>query len=65
MWKCGIYLGQEAKRTFFAAWERELASRFSLGEEELSFREVFRRQAGRLARTVQEGAPYEAFRFPC
>jgi len=61
----GVYLGQEAKRTFFAAWEQELASPFALGDEELSFREVFRRQAGRLARTVQDGAPYEAFRFPC
>jgi len=61
----GVYLGQEAKRTFFAAWEQELASPFALGEEELSFREVFRRQAGRLARAVQDGAPYEAFRFPC
>jgi len=61
----GVYLGQEAKRTFFAAWEQELASPFALGEEELSFREVFRRQAGRLARAVQDGEPYEAFRFPC
>ncbi len=61
----GVYLGQEGKRTFFAAWERELTSPFAVGEEKMSFREVFRLQAGRLARAVQDGEPYEAFRYPC
>ena len=27
----GVYLGQEAKRTFFAAWERELSTPFAAG----------------------------------
>lgn len=63
----GVYLGREGRKRYFAAWERELEGPISLGEDEgeASFRQLFRRQAERLARTLQEGEPYRAFRYPC
>lgn len=62
----GVYLSREAQKRYFAAWERELEGPISLGEEgEASFRQLFRRQAERLALTLQGGEPYRAFRYPC
>lgn len=62
----GVYLSKEAQKRYFAAWERELEGPISLGEDgEASFRQLFRRQAERLARTLQSGERYEAFRYPC
>lgn len=62
----GFYRGHEGKKSYFAAWERELETPFSLGPEsgEASFRQLFRRQAERLGRSLQSGEPYEAFRYP-
>lgn len=62
----GFYLGHEGKKSFFAAWESELETPFSLGPEsgEASLRQLFRRQAERLGRSLQTGEPYEAFRYP-
>ena len=62
----GLYLAREAQKQYFAAWERELEEPISLGEEgEASFRQLFRRQAERLARALQHGETYRAFRYPC
>lgn len=96
----GIYLGQEGKRRYFAAYEAELEESFALGggdenreaagegggaavggdreadgvelsgggpggAGETTFRELFRRQAERLARAIQGEEPYRAFRYPC
>lgn len=61
-------LGREGLKTFFAAWERGLAQPIELGEpgeRALSFRDLFRRQAGRLARALTEGEPYRGFRLAC
>lgn len=61
----GLQLSREALKRFFAAWEEALTERMTIGEESISFRGLFRRQAERLARTLREGVPYEGFRFPC
>jgi hypothetical protein len=37
----------------------------SLDGENLTFRQLFRRQAERLARAFTAGEPYEPFRLPC
>jgi CRISPR/Cas system-associated endonuclease Cas1 len=61
----GILLSREALRRYFPAYEEELTTPFSVDGESLSFRQLFRRQAERLARTLTDGAPYEGFRLPC
>lgn len=61
----GVILRREAMKTYFACYEKELTSPVSLGEESLTWRHIFRRQAERLARTLLEDQPYEAFRLPC
>ncbi len=61
----GAYLGHEAKKRYFAAYEAELETPFTVDGEETSFRKLFRRQAERLARALQGGEPYRAFRYPC
>ena len=61
----GVFLTPPALKRYFAAYEKELSSPVALGEEALSFRQLFRRQAERLARWLIEGEPYEGFRFPC
>lgn len=61
----GMILRREAMKTYFASYEKELNTLLSLGEESLSWRQLFRRQAERLARTLREDEPYEAFRLPC
>lgn len=61
----GVLLSREAMKRYFLAYEKELTTPFSLEGETLSYRQVFRRQAERLARAVVQGEPYEAFRLPC
>jgi len=61
----GVLLRHEALRRFFAAFEKEVTAPMALGDgEALSFRQLFRRQAERLARALLDGAPYESFRWP-
>jgi CRISPR-associated protein Cas1 len=60
-----VLLGREALQRYFPAYEEELGTPFTVGDEKLTFRQLFRRQAERLARTLTDGAPYESFRFPC
>lgn len=60
----GVYLSREAQKRYFAAWEEELERLLALDGEETSFRKLFRRQAERLARALQRGEPYRAFRYP-
>jgi hypothetical protein len=71
----GVYLGQEGKKRYFAAYEAELEEPFTVGEGEgeggegaegggTSFRLLFRRQAERLARAIQGEEPYRSFRYP-
>lgn len=64
----GVVLGREGLKTYFAAWERGLAQPIELGEpgeRPMTFRDLFRRQAERLARALTEGEPYRGFRLPC
>lgn len=65
----GVYLGQEGKKRYFAAYEAELEEPFAVGEGAegggTSFRRLFRRQAERLAQAIQGEEPYRAFRYPC
>ena len=61
----GVTLHREALKVYFARYEKELTSGVSLGSETLTWREIFRRQAERLARALLTGEPYEAFRLPC
>lgn len=61
----GIVLGREALKTWFARYEKELDSTVSVDGESLTWRQIFRRQAERLARTLLEDEPYQAFRWPC
>ena len=61
----GVYLGHEAKKRYFAAYESEIEAPFAADEGETSFRKLFRRQAERLARALQGGELYRAFRYPC
>jgi CRISPR-associated protein Cas1 len=61
----GVLLRRESMKTFFPAWEKELTTPVALGGEELTFRQVFRRQAERLARRLLAGEPYESFLWPC
>lgn len=61
----GVLLRREAMRRFFPAYEKELTTPFALDGRELTYRQVFREQAERLARTLMAGEPYRAFRLPC
>jgi CRISPR-associated protein Cas1 len=61
----GVILKKESLKRFFPLWEQELTAPLELGEETASFRQLFRRQAERLARTLTDGEPYQAFRLPC
>jgi len=60
----GCLLNREPLRHYFAAYEEELARKISVGGEDLTFRQVFRRQAERLARALTTGEPYRSFRWP-
>lgn len=61
----GVYLSREAQKRYFAAYEEELERPFALGDEQTTFRKLYRRQAERLARVFQDRETYRAFRFPC
>jgi len=61
----GVRLTREGLRKYFRAWEQELTRPWSLGEEQVSFRTVFRRQAELLARALKGEEPYRSFRLPC
>ena len=61
----GVLLGREGMRRYFPAYEKEMATPIAVDGEELTFRQLFRRQAERLARALGEGEPYRAFRLPC
>lgn len=61
----GLYLSREALKRYFAAYEEELNARRRLGDDELSYRELFRRQAQRLAKALAGEAPYRSFELPC
>jgi CRISPR-associated protein Cas1 len=61
----GVLLGRDGMRRYFPAFEKQMATPFAVDGEELTFRQVFRRQAERLARTLVSGEPYRSFRLPC
>jgi len=61
----GSRLHRESLKRFFPLYEEELTSPFQVDGEALTFRQLFRRQAERLARTLIEEEPYRAFRLPC
>ena len=61
----GVQLRREAMKRYFAAYEREVTTPFSVQGEDLSFRQIFRRQAERLARTLIDGDLYDPFQLPC
>lgn len=62
----GVVLTREAMKRYFVAYEKELTEPRSVEEgETASFRQLFRRQAERLARALVHDEPYRAFRLPC
>ena len=61
----GLYLGREGKRRYFAELEKELNTPLAGEPQSLSFRDVFRRQADRLAAAITRDEPYESFLLPC
>jgi CRISPR-associated protein Cas1 len=61
----GCFLQPEGLKRYFRAYESELTTPLRLAEGDLSFRQVFRRQAERLARALVAGEPYQGFRLPC
>jgi CRISPR-associated protein Cas1 len=58
----GCFLNQDGKKRYFQAYEEELNRPIALGEEHLSYRRLFRRQAERLARSLAGEEPYRSFR---
>lgn len=60
----GCVLDRTPLRKYFAAYEEELARVISVDGETLTFRQVFRRQAESLARSLVHGEPYRSFRWP-
>lgn len=60
----GCLLDREPLRRYFAAYEEEMGRKISVDGEDLTFRQVFRRQAERLARSLTTGEPYRSFRWP-
>jgi CRISPR-associated protein Cas1 len=61
----GLYLGQEAKKRYFEAYETELTTPFAVDDGQATHRQLFRRQAERLARAVKGEEPYRSLRLPC
>lgn len=57
----GVLLDREPMKRYLAAYEGELTRELAVDGETTSLRRLFRRQAQRLARTVQQGEPYEPF----
>jgi CRISPR-associated protein Cas1 len=61
----GLYLDQDGKRRYFTEYAKELTTPFRVDGRDLTFREIFRRQADRLAAAITREEPYESFLFPC
>ena len=61
----GVVLHREALKRYFSHYEKELTTPFAVDGEELTFRQLFRRQAERLAHAFIDGDLYEPFRLPC
>lgn len=61
----GVYLKDAARNRYFASYEQfiEQPTACAGDQRELTFRQLFRRQAERLKRTVVGGFPYEPFAF--
>jgi CRISPR/Cas system-associated endonuclease Cas1 len=57
----GTFLNEEGKKICYRAYEGFLNEKFETAGESLSFRQVFRRRAERLARALQTEESYEAF----
>lgn len=60
----GFRLEREGLQKFFKAYEGELTRPMVLEGETMTFRQLVRRQAERLARCLMEGEPYRSFRWP-
>jgi CRISPR-associated protein Cas1 len=60
----GCLLDRGPLRKYFAAYEEEMARVISVDGESLTFRQVFRRHAESLARSLMDGEPYRSFRWP-
>jgi CRISP-associated protein Cas1 len=60
----GVLLGRDGMRRYFPVYEKDLTIPLSIDGQQLSFRQLFRRQAERLARSLTEGEPYRSFRLP-
>jgi CRISPR-associated protein Cas1 len=60
-----VLLGRQGMQRYFPAYEKELTSPFSVGDADLSFRQLFRRQAERLAKALTDGEAYQGFILPC
>jgi CRISPR associated protein Cas1 len=61
----GVFLTPPALKRYFAADEKELTTPMAFGGQTLTFRQIFRHQAERLARHLLDGEPYAGFRYPC
>ena len=61
----GVFLTREGRKKYFEALEEELSREWDEDGERLCFRKVFRRQANRLARTIEHDEPYASFELPC
>ena len=61
----GVRLGEEARRRYFRAYEKELTTPYAVDEGKLTYRQLFRRQAERLARAIKAEEPYRSLRLPC
>lgn len=61
----GLNLGREGKHRYFVEYEKELSAPMQLDGQSLTFRQIFRRQADRLAAALTKDEPYESFELPC
>jgi CRISPR-associated protein Cas1 len=59
----GMILERDALKRYFVEYEKQLTTPLSIEGESLTFRQLFRRQAERLARSLLQGEPYKAFRW--
>ncbi len=59
----GVLLSVEGKKKYFHFYEQELTRPAANTEDGLSYREHFRRQAERLARTLKDEETYRSFRL--
>lgn len=60
----GVVLTRDGLKTYFRAYEEELSRAIELEGQQLTFRQLFRRQAERLAASLVRGEPYRSFRWP-